>query len=92
MEKKNTKRGNEIHVFLLFFHLTNKYLWRLALVSETVMILIAWSSLSNEGIDVKPVNTNESMLLFSHWGLILCDPMDCSTPGFPVHHQLPELA
>ena len=23
--------------------------------------------------------------------LTLCDPMDCSTPGFPVHHQLPEL-
>ena len=22
----------------------------------------------------------------------LCDLMDCSTPGFPVHHQLPELA
>ena len=22
----------------------------------------------------------------------LCDPMDCSTPSFPVHHQLPELA
>ena len=22
----------------------------------------------------------------------LCDPMDCSTPGLPVHHQLPELA
>ena len=21
----------------------------------------------------------------------LCDPMDCTTPGFPVHHQLPEL-
>ena len=21
-----------------------------------------------------------------------CDPMDCSTPGLPVHHQLPELA
>ena len=20
-----------------------------------------------------------------------CDPMDCSVPGFPVHHQLPEL-
>ena len=20
----------------------------------------------------------------------LCDPMDCSTPGFPVHHQIPE--
>ena len=22
--------------------------------------------------------------------LTFCDPMDCSTPGFPVHHQLPE--
>ena len=22
----------------------------------------------------------------------LCDPMDCSTPGSPVHHQLPKLA
>ena len=22
----------------------------------------------------------------------VCDPMDCSMPGFPVHHQLPELA
>ena len=21
----------------------------------------------------------------------LCNPMDCSTPGVPVHHQLPEL-
>ena len=23
---------------------------------------------------------------------ILCDPMDCSTLGFPAHYQLPELA
>ena len=22
----------------------------------------------------------------------LCDPMDCSTLGFPAHHQLPEPA
>ena len=22
--------------------------------------------------------------------LTLCDPMDCNTPGFPVHRQLPE--
>ena len=34
-----------------------------------------------------------------HWVLVqsqscltLCNPMDCSTPGFPVHHQLLELA
>ena len=24
--------------------------------------------------------------------LTFCDPMDCSTPGFPVLHHLPELA
>ena len=24
--------------------------------------------------------------------LTLCEPVDCSTSGFPVHHQLPELA
>ena len=24
--------------------------------------------------------------------LTLCDPVECSTPAFPVHHQLPELA
>ena len=24
--------------------------------------------------------------------LTLCDPMDCSMPGFPFHHQLPEFA
>ena len=23
---------------------------------------------------------------------ILCDPMDCSTPGLSIHHQLPEIA
>ena len=22
--------------------------------------------------------------------LTLCDPIDCSTPGLPIHHQLPE--
>ena len=29
-----------------------------------------------------------SVQLLSH--VQLCDPMDCSTPYFPVHHQLPE--
>ena len=29
---------------------------------------------------------------FSQLCPTLCDPMDCSTPGFPVHHQLPKLA
>ena len=33
-----------------------------------------------------------SLLLFSQSCLTLCDPMDYSTPGFPVLHHLLELA
>ena len=31
-------------------------------------------------------------LHFSRSGVSICDPMDCSTSGLPVHHQLLELA
>ena len=34
------------------------------------------------------IQFNSVQLLSCVW---LCNPMDCSTPGFPVHHQLPEL-
>ena len=30
------------------------------------------------------------LLLFTQLCLTFCDPLDCSTPGLPVHHQLPE--
>ena len=33
-----------------------------------------------------------SVSLVTQSGPTLCDPMDCSMPGFPVHHQLLELA
>ena len=32
--------------------------------------------------------TFSSVQLLTH--VHFCDPMDCSTPGLPVHHQLPE--
>ena len=35
---------------------------------------------------------NFSSVQFTQLYLALCDPVDCSMPGFPVHHQLPELA
>ena len=56
---------------------------------------------------MSPVTENKGTCLcnspnaLSHWPLPsvqfncsvqLCDPMDCSTPGFPVNHQLLELA
>ena len=36
--------------------------------------------------------TCQSISLISQSCLTLCNPMDCSTPGFPVPHQLLELA
>ena len=35
---------------------------------------------------------NNQFSLVAKLCLTLCDTMDCSTPGFPVHRQLPELA
>ena len=36
------------------------------------------------------VRSTNLLLLVTQSCLTLCDPMDCSTPGLPVHHQLPE--
>ena len=40
--------------------------------------------------NVKSKPTWGSVQSLSH--VQLCDPMDCSTPGLPIHHQLPEFA
>ena len=37
-------------------------------------------------------HTNMLISSVAQWCLMLCGPMDCHTPGFPVHHQFPELA
>ena len=51
---------------------------------------------------IQPERTSNSQSEYFDWqieiisviqsGPTLCDLMDCSTPGFPVHLQLPELA
>ena len=38
----------------------------------------------------QPVSEIQFSSVVQSW-LTLCDPMDSSTPDFPVHHQLPEL-
>ena len=37
-------------------------------------------------------NTNFQLISVTQSSLTLCDPMNCSTPGFPVHQQYPEIA
>ena len=46
-----------------------------------------WGSVSWSGCWIP-----QSVSLVAQSCPTLCDPMDCSTPGFPVHHQHPELA
>ena len=46
------------------------------------LVLYRWGS------SVLPGWSDYSVQSLSH--VRLCDPMDCSTPGLPVHHQLPE--
>ena len=46
------------------------------------LILLYWSG-------IKPTTSLSSVAQSCP---TLCDPMDCTTPGFPVHHQLPKLA
>ena len=39
-----------------------------------------------------PMSTSVQFSSVAQLCLTLCNPTDCSTPGFPVHQQLPELA
>ena len=45
-----------------------------------------WSMLVNV-----PKYVSIQLRSVSQLGLTLCNPMDCNTPGFPVHYQLLEL-
>ena len=45
------------------------------------------------GVNLKlRYNIGDISVQFTQSCPILCDPMDCSMPGFPVHHHLPEFA
>ena len=62
----------------------------------SVIRTVLWVALSNLSRNCNKVNTPELYLQISSVQLlnrlILCTPMDCSTLGFPVLHQLLELA
>ena len=44
----------------------------------------------NKDIFRKPSNMSVHFSLVAQLCLALCNPIDCSMPGFPVHHQAPE--
>ena len=52
----------------------------------------AWSAIVH-GVTNSQTQLKQLSIQFSsvtQLFLTLCDPMDCSTPGLPVHHQLLE--
>ena len=56
-------------------------------------------ALANQGYACVPFPDPRSLLVTGEFSSVqsfsrvrLCNPTDCSTPGFPVCHQLPELA
>ena len=53
----------------------------------------SWTRLKQLGIsgEKRPNCHHQSVSSVAQSCWILCDPMDCSMPGFPVHHQHPEL-
>ena len=53
-------------------------------ISKSNSIPIILSSFSG------PLITSQLVSSVAQSCPILCDPMNCSTPGLPVHHQLPE--
>ena len=63
--------------------------WRAAVYgvaqSRTRLKRLSSGSSSNRHYSVQFSSVSQSCLT-------LCNHMDCSTPGFPVHHQLPEFA
>ena len=67
---------------------------RIVLSSYTLWFLVslrrAEVALWSEGC-AYTLTVKKSHQLVTQLCLTLCDPMDCSTPGFAVHHQLPEL-
>ena len=55
--------------------------WKSFIVKKGEAWVFLWRKLTGNSVQFSPSVMSD-----------VCNPMDCSTPGFPVHHQLPELA
>ena len=47
-----------------------------------------WNKIKS--LEINPHNYSVQFSSVTQSYLSLCDPINCSTPGLPVHHQLPE--
>ena len=66
---------------------TNEKAWRRLGVCCFCLLLYSWDVAKPGPLLFVMLFVKFSSIAQSY--LTLCDPMDCSTPGFPVHHQCP---
>ena len=79
----------------LFFNMLSRLV--ITFLPRSKHLLISWLQsesaviLEHPKIKSATVSIKSSSVQFSHSVVpTLCDPMNCSMPGLPVHHQLPE--
>ena len=86
---------HDIIVFLIYYWVNHLYLlWEMSQHLGSQESIDKHSRiLSFRVIVFKRIslNNNQCSLVTQSYPT-LCNPMDCSTPDFPVHHHLPELA
>ena len=74
---------------LVFFQLKENFFCYLLILSSFKLSVPVSTTVREEILSLSSKCPQFSSVAQSR--LTLWDPMDCSTPGFPVHHQLPEL-
>ena len=80
-----------IHITLTVSKSNCVKIWYIALLRVCARIIVAVIPLGAPSHSRWSVRVTHSLTHFSPQScLTLCDPMNRSTPGLPVHHQLPE--
>ena len=96
MQIKTTVRYHLIQVRMAIIKKsTNNNCWRACGKTPTVVGNVNWYSHYGQQYDGSLKHLKQSYHQFSSVSqlcLTLCNPMDCSTPGLPVHHQFLEIA
>ena len=95
------EKGTRVHCWWDCIHTLVQPLWKKVpwTIKSRITILTCSSTSGYFSGEKKKKWKQKCLLRFSACGfssvaqscLTLCDPIDCSTPGFPVHHQLLEL-
>ena len=78
---------NTEHNYFLSKLLVCLCLWKLWIINTHVSLFVMNNKRAKVFITRKKTLSSVPRLCPT-----LCDPMDCDTPGFPIHHQLLELA